>query len=43
MEYLYNFACEHPVWLGIYLLLIASGINGFVKININWKKDRDRL
>lgn len=29
MEYLYNFACEHPVWLGIYLLLIASGLSGF--------------
>lgn len=41
MEYLYNFACEHPVWLGIYILLIASGISGLVKINIMWKKDRD--
>ena len=43
MEYLYNVACEHPVWLGIYLLLIAGGFSGLIRININWKKDSDRL
>lgn len=31
MEYLYQYACEHPIWLELYLLLIANGLGGLFR------------